>query len=462
MTAQAGGSRIAAVEPSILDAGALRARWSARLWSAFYSLGLTLVVWLGLVPFELARIAIGRARWSDLSEYLGRAKPHDPHRPRIAVHAVSVGEMAATVALLRELVGVRPDWRFIITTGTREGRALAAIARETIPAIDAILWLPWDRLRPIRRWMSRLEIVAMIVLETEIWPNLYLACHTRGVPLLLVNGRLAMSEARRYELARGLFGRVLACASWIGAQSDLVREAFIRAGAPAHRVHVTGSLKTDAAIAEARPIPEPWTGWLASARPLVVAGSTHPPEDDWMLSAIIRLRTRFEGLRVVVAPRHPVRTRRRIETLAEARGLKVARWSRPSGDPAGWDVVLLDEIGWLPAVYRFADVAFVGGSLAPRGGHNPWEAAGHARAIVVGPYTGNFADAVHQLAARNAIVRLGRGDAVDELEAAIGLLLADNGRREDLGLRAQACLEEQRGAARRSAAAVVDCLAEVS
>ena len=428
----------------------------AVLWLV-YDLAIALVVTCVLVPAKLVGIALGRSRWRDLEQRLGRpsAADHLPERC-ILVHAVSAGEMAAASSLVPAVLEQRPDTRFVITAGNRHGRDAAERLFSRTPAVGAIRLLPWDRRRAVRRWLRALAPDAVVVVETEIWPNLFRVCRELDIPLFVVNGRVYPGDVPRYRLVRGFFADVLAAVDWIGALDGAAAEAFRRIGAHPDRIDVVGDLKFDRPL-EGLPIPEPWRSVLGgpSRGPLIAAASTHRPEEAVLLDAIVSLRPRFPRVRLVLAPRHPERCAG-VARLAASRGLAAARWSRPETAAAGWDVLLVDGIGSLAAVFGYADIAFIGGSLAPRGGHNPLEAAACGCPIVMGPSTDHFRGIVDEMAAAGALIVLPPGRAaVPQLTDDLAILLADRRSREEMGRRALAYLAERRGVARRYAGALL-------
>jgi len=417
-----------------------------------YDLGIAVVTWAILVPAGLASVALGRAAPGELGERLGRL--HLPQRrgPRLVVHAVSVGEVSAAGALVAALATERPGWTFLLTTGNRQGRRAAGDLRERSAVIEGVAALPWDRRRAMRRWLGRISPVGVVVVETEIWPNLFRACSDLDIPLAIVNGRLVPRDVARYRLARRFFTAVLAVPRWIGAQSEREREAFVAIGAHRERIGVTGNLKLDA-VSSGPPLPMAWRDRLAGpVRPrLLVAGSTHHPEERLLLRAFTELRRDHPGLRLVLAPRRPRRAAR-VRRLTASSALVSATWSRPEEAPEGWDVLVVDEIGPLRALFALAEIAFVGGSLADRGGHNPLEPAALGKPIVMGPSSGNFREIVDGLRRSGGLCSLSTtADPGEALRCTLARLLDDAEERNALGERAAAFCDLGRGVAVRTA-----------
>jgi len=435
-----------------------RSRW-CRLAFAAYDAGMWAVVTGVLAPAQLLATIVGRSEVRHLRERLGRPPAwRTETRPRLLVHAVSVGEVAAAGALIRALIEERPAISIVVTTGTREGRAAAELLREVHPQVEAVCHLPWDLSRPLRSWLRRLDPEAVIVVETEIWPGLFFAAADLALPLCIVSGRMSRRDASRYRRARRVFRPVLACARWIGAGSGLDRTRFEQAGASVGRVEVMGDLKHDAEPqCELHPI---WSATLAGLQgsPLIVAGSTHHPEDRWLIEALLRVRERWPGARLVLAPRHPGRARA-VRRRAVAAGLGAVCWSDPAAITDSWDVLVLDRIGVLAAIYRWADVAVIGGSLVRRGGHNPLEAAAQGRPIVIGSSHEHFGEVIAGLDAAGGVLVLPSGcDVPKALASALLELLGDPTRLADMGGCALEYAQSKREVARRYALKVLATL----
>lgn len=419
-----------------------------------YSLLMTLIVWTALVPWKLWCVARGRFGLRELRQCLGM-EPVTALQPGagVVIHAVSVGELAATEPLLRQLAAADRPLEVMLTVGNRDGLAVARRIAARHPVVKATSLLPWDRGRAVAAWLGRLRPALFVVVETEIWPNLFFACRRAGLPLCLASARIYPADEGRYALARGFFREVLSCATWIGVQSPAERERFLALGADPERTEVAGNLKLDA-----RPAPEAALdarfGRLEGGGALIVAGSTHAPEEEWLVEALMSLRSAHPRARLLLAPRHVDRCAS-VATVAESAGLRVARWSSLEREGDDWDVLLLDEFGWLPVAYRFAALCVVGGSLVDQGGQNPLEPAAAGRAVVIGPHVRHFQDVVEELAGEEALVRL---RSADELTATLRRLLDDERARAELGRRARAACEARRGVARRYADALLSAV----
>jgi 3-deoxy-D-manno-octulosonic-acid transferase len=410
---------------------------------ALYSVALALAL-LASAPYYLWK-GRGSGRYlRTLGERLGGppALPAAGERS-IWIHAVSVGEVLVARGLVERLKARFPSRRVVVSTTTATGNA---IARSLLSA-DAVFYNPLDLRGPVRRTLAALDPALLVLVETEIWPNLIHEAHRRGIRVAVANGRLSPRSFPRYARARPLLARVLAEVDVFLMQGEAHADRARRIGAPAERVRVTGNLKYDA------PAPGPGEpaavamaallGPAGEARPLWVAGSTMPGEEEAVLRAFGALRAGHPTLRLLIAPRHPARAED-VTALAARSGHQVVRRSALGGAPwrAG-DVLVLDTMGELAHVYPHATVVFVGGSLVPSGGHNVLEPAAAGRAVVVGPHMENFQEIADEFRAERALLQVQRAE---DLAPAIARLLEDAPERERMGARGRALLERNRGA----------------
>lgn len=415
-----------------------------------YQLGVAWVTWLGLVPWQLLEIVRGRASWRDLSERMGWAVER-PGRGagRIVIHAVSAGEMASAEPIIDAMARAEPGVGIILTTCCADGKAVAERVKGRCPAVEGVMWLPWDRVGPIRRWLAALGPTLVVVVETEIWPGLFFACHDLNVPLCIANGRIYPRDVWRYRLALPFFRRVLECVSWIGAQSEAEAGRFEAIGARPERIDVVGNPKyayvRPAVSGDAR------FGGLAHAGPLIVAGSTHDPEERWIVEALRNLWHEFPELRLVLAPRKIERADG-LKGLVAGLGFHAVSWSEWRGTGTGWEVLILDELGWLAEVYGWARVAVIGGTFIDHGGHNPIEAAAQGVPVIMGPSAHHFEEIVGELERAGGLVRVqdGRG-----LEAAMQRLLEEPDRAVSIGAAGRECAVARQGIGGRYAAALL-------
>lgn len=365
---------------------------------------------------------------------------------RILLHGVSAGEVTAASAIVAALGRVAPERRVLLTTGTRDGRAVAERVRASSANVDAVAYLPWDRPGVVRGWLARLAPAAVATIEAELWPGLFLGARALGIPLAVAGGRLRAGEARRYALGRAAFRPVVAAAAWIGARTEADRARFLAIGAEPARVEVVGDLKVDAPVPGAA-LPPGWEAVLTSGDPLLVAGSTHAPEEELLLDALRRLRSAGRDARLVLAPRHVSRGAE-VERLARAAGFETRRLSGPPETSA---VLVVDLFGCLDALWPHAAAAFVGGTLARVGGHSPVGAAEAGVPLLAGPSVEGVRDLVDALRAVGAL-RTVEGEAPGAaLAAELSLLLSDEGERRRRGAAARGALASLRGAAARTA-----------
>ena len=364
----------------------------------------------------------------------------DPARGRtLWLHAVSVGEVNAAVPLVNALRRGRPDLRLLVTTITPTGsERVRALWGDDVDHV----YLPYDLPGAVGRFLAHYRPHAALIMETELWPNLLFGCRDRGIPAYIVNARLSERSLRGYRVLAPLVGRALRTVHTVAAQSlaDAVR--FVRLGALPQQVIETGNLKFDVSVPDTL---DAFAGECRShcgARPVWIAASTHVDEEAAIIGMHRRLRARHRDLLLLWAPRHPERFRV-VAEHARAAGWKVstrsrARWPRP--DDA---VFVVDTLGELLNFYACADVAFVGGSLQPVGGHNLLEPAAAGTPIVTGPHLHNFAEIAQRLAAVGA-VRIGADP--EAVTAELAALLADADARARMAQAGHQLVESGRGA----------------
>ena len=368
----------------------------------------------------------------------------------IWLHAVSVGEVLASAALVRELRARLAGAPLFISASTVAGKAAA---EDKLGALaDGVFYAPIDYCFAVRRVLRTIRPRVVVVLETEIWPNLYRETKRAGCGLIVVNGRISDRAMPRYRNLRWFFGPVLGLADAILVQSALNRSRFLELGAPADKVQLAGNLKYDFDPRSQQP-PTAILAFFERVKPAEVwiAASTMPPaaagdpdEDDAVIAAFREVAESHPGLLLVLAPRKPERFDRAAEALARA-GIAFTRRSEMTG---GSSALLLDSIGELGSLFGLADVVFMGGTLAQRGGHNVLEPAFFGKPVIVGPHMENFAEIASKFAQAGALVPI--GNAV-ELAGAVRGLLEDAPRRERIGAAARTAAESERGATARAA-----------
>ena len=383
-----------------------------------------------------------RSYWRNFGERFGFGPPLAS--APIWVHAVSVGEVQAAAALVLALRHHYPRIPVLVTTFTPTG---AARARALFSGAAEVRFLPFDLPGSVRRFLERARPRLAVIVETELWPNLYRQCRLRRVPLVIASARLSRRSTDRYRRLGALFKETVAGAIVVAAQGEADAERFRALGAPAERTHVTGNLKFDFTlppdIAErGKALREQF----APRRMAWVAGSTHGGvEEEAVLAAHRRIGAVHSGALLVLAPRHPNRFGE-VASWLERQGVAFTRRSQlsaaavMSGEPS---VLLLDTLGELLYFYAAADVAFVGGSLAPIGGHNLLEPAALGLPVLTGPHNSNGEDVARLLLECGAaeIVRDGA-----ELGSRVADLLSNQGMRMEMGARGRAAVDRNRGA----------------
>jgi 3-deoxy-D-manno-octulosonic-acid transferase len=422
------------------------------MWRLFYNIVLLIVSPL-IVAVLLAK---PRSR-PGLLQRLGvfnQDKPNKPDQPVIWIHAVSLGEVVAVTPLVNELHRRHPTYRLVVSTVTETGREaveqrLAGVAEHWYAPLD----FPWA----VSRFIERLQPCLYLFVETELWPNLLWHLRRRGVPTVLVNGRLSSRSFARQQLApvRSFYRTMLQTLTLCLMQSDRDVDRIVALGAEVSRVRRTGNIKFD------QPIPDVAEGettraqlGLQDTEQLFVAGSTHPGEEEILVECYRALVARYPSAVLLLAPRHIERAES-VEAMIRARGLAVQRRSTigQAGElrSTGPRVVVLDSRGELAAIYREAVVAFVGGTLVPVGGHNLLEPAQWAKPVLFGHYTDHCAEIA------DLLIQAGGGRRVlqaDDLTQQVVALFSDGEEREQMGRSARQVVEQNQGALQRTLEAI--------
>ncbi len=359
------------------------------------------------------------------------------------VHAVSVGEVNAAEPLIKALQHRYPKAPLVITTVTPTG---AARVQQLFGDSAFQVYLPYDLPFAVRRFMNRIRPRLALIVETEIWPNLYFACHRRGIPLMIVNARLSARSMRGYKPLRALASSALACVDLIAAQSRTDAARYRLLGADPQKVLVSGNMKFDmpipaGVVAEGAAMRGHW----GARRPVWMAASTHEGEELPLLEAHLKVLQRLPDALLLLAPRHPERFRL-VEHTVRSLGFKVATRSIDGVPSAMHQVFVIDAMGQLLPFFAASDVAFVGGSLVPIGGHNVLEPAALSVPVLVGPHTFNFEEITRSLIEQGGAELV---PAVDRLGPDVLRLLLDRSRRERMGVAAQQVFERERGAVQR-------------
>lgn len=383
------------------------------------------------------RAARGKEDPARLGERFGVPSAPRPAGPLVWLHAASVGETLSVLPLVARLLE-DPALSVLVTSGTV---ASARLAAERLPPRAVHQYAPVDLPGAAARFLDRWRPGLALFVESELWPNLILAARARGVPLALAQARMSERSWRRWRRVPGAARRLLEGFRLVAAQTAADAERYRRLGAPDARA--LGSLKDSAAPPPADPAALRAWRRAAGARPVWVAASTHPgAEEAAVFAAQQAARARLDGLLAVVAPRHPERGAE-LARAAAARGLRAALRSRGAAPDAATGVYVADTLGELGLFYRAAPLAFIGGSIARRGGHNPVEAIRLGCAVLTGPDLANFSAVAADLHAAGALRTV--ADA-GELAAAVGGLLADSAARARLAARQARAIAGRAGA----------------
>ncbi len=380
-------------------------------------------------------------RWPERFGFIPALENTYPTNQQIVwLHAVSVGEVQAAVPIIRALRTDFPHLKVVLTTMTATGseRVRANFGNDV-----EHFYVPYDLPGAVQRFLTRARPRLAIIMETELWPNIFHFCHARGIPLVLANARLSEQSAVKYRPVRRLLAETLAKASVIAAQTEQDAQRLIALGADPNYVHVTGSIKFDIKLTaslreEAAVLRRRW----GVERAVWIAASTHEGEERLVLDAFEAVRQAIPQCLLVIVPRHPERFSK-LAALCHKRGYQTVLRSERTPCNADTDVFIGDSMGELPVFYAAADVAFVGGSLVPTGGHNLLEPAALGLAVIIGPYMFNFEEITRMLCAAGAACQI---QDTAELSAAVIRYLSDANLRFAAGEQGRQLVEQNRGA----------------
>ena len=386
-----------------------------------------------------------RGYWQGLSERFGFGTRLSSDADSIWLHAVSLGEVSAAAPLIRALQVQLPHIALVLTTATPAGRARALALFGA--GVD-IRFLPYDTPGSVARFLACTRPRLAIILETELWPNLFAACRARRIPLLLVNARLSRKSVARYQRLDGLFGglvrELFSGSVFIAAQSSGDAQRFEAIGAAPTQTAVIGNIKFDLHVsAEAQS-----QGKALRAdrgRPVWIAGSTHAGEEEQVLAAQAELLATLPDALLLLVPRHKDRFDS-VAQLLEARGLSYVRRSSGAAPTAQTQVMLVDTLGELSMLYAAADVAFVGGSLVPVGGHNLLEPAALGLPVLTGPSHANSKEVATLLLQQGAAIEVADAKGLSQT---LSRLLGDAQERERIGAVAKDLIAANRGSVER-------------
>lgn len=385
------------------------------------------------------------AYWKRWSERFGNSPALTKPSPVIWIHAVSVGEVEACRPLMKSLQIVYPKHQLLITTMTPTGsERVKLLFSDTV----AHCYLPYDLPFAIKRFLRNNRPVFGVIMETEIWPNLILTCKQQNIPLVLANARMSDRSAKGYARFPKLTKMVLNSLRFIAAQGQHDRDNFHLLGADITDVHAIGNLKYEtnlpaSIVEQASAMRVMWD----NNRPVLVAASTHEGEEEIILHASKQVRSKFPNLLLIIVPRHPERFDR-VTAITQKTGVKTLRRSEQLPSSSDIQVLVVDTMGELPLFYAACDVAFVGGSLVPHGGHNILEPAALGRATLVGPHFFNFNEITRQFLKAEAAVEVINAE---DLAANVIRLLNDAEQRAKMGEAALKLIATSQGASTRLA-----------
>jgi 3-deoxy-D-manno-octulosonic-acid transferase len=412
--------------------------------------------------FKMWRRGNWRAGFSQrFGHYDHKIKQSLTNRHVLWMHAVSVGEINICVQVCRALEQRMPNLKIVISTTTTTGMGEL---QTRLPAHISKIYYPVDRRKCVARALAGIHPEAIVLVESEIWPNFVWRARSLRIPIFLVNARLSDRSFPRYKRFGFLFRDLFGSFSAVGAQNEEDAARLRELGCREDAVRVVGSLKFDAVNLEGRrglDVPELLAGiGVPSDALLLVAGSTHAGEEAMLADQFLRLQARFSNLFLILVPRHFERAREVGKELS-ARGIKYVYRSEITEEETRRSrrvpqCLLVDTTGELMSFYKHASLVFVGKSITAKGGQNPIEPAALGKAVVFGPNMQNFADVVRMFLARDGAVQV--KDA-EELEQMIGELLASDVRRADLGRNAQEIVRENQGAVERTVDMILEQLA---
>ena len=420
----------------------------------FYRLLYSLLIYLALpvVLYITYRRRPGQpgyqSRWAELLGWVPRLTAT---QAPLWIHTVSVGESLAAMPLIRQLKAEHPELPLLVTTTTRTGAEQIAKLGDLVEHRYAPLDYPDALWRFLRRTRPR----ALVIMETELWPNWLAACARRQLPVVVMNARLSERSCQRYQKVRGVFAAMSRHLSLILCQHRDDAARFLRLGVPAERVLVTGSLKFDIQLDQNQIEAGQRLRSQIGPRPVWIAASTHPGEDEQILAAMRQVRLQLPQSLLILVPRHPQRFDS-VAALCQAEDLTLARRSRQETITSDTQVYLGDTMGEMPLLLQACDVAFVGGSLVPIGGHNLLEPASLGKPTLTGPHFFNFADVTRQLCDSKACEVVADADA---LAASLITLLQDEEKRQQMGMRAFDVVAANQGALAKTLAEISRCCA---
>ena len=396
-----------------------------------------------LLPFALLKLAYrgikAPAYWKGWLERLGFF-PHVLKRKVVWVHAVSVGEVQAATPFIKAIKEQLVEYSVVVTTTTPTGRAQLS---KTFGDSVNIGYLPYDLPWAVALFLKRIRPSVAVIMETELWPNLFYQCHQKQIPLMIANARLSPRSIRGYKRIQAFVVQVLADVDCIAAQSEDDAQRFIAIGAVPDRVMVTKNIKFDLLPQQQNEaLVQAFRSALGAGKKVWIAASTHEGEDELVLQAYAQVIKSQPETVLLLVPRHPERFNA-VASLAQRSGFNITRRSESKLGNPNTQVFIGDSMGEMMFFYQVSDVAFVGGSLVPTGGHNILEPASVAVPSIVGPHTFNFKEITEVMLEAGAVDQV---SSAEELLEKVSSLLLDERQAQQMGSYGYAVVEQNRGA----------------
>lgn len=415
---------------------------------SIYNILLTIFLLLS-APYILLRSLLQKRFRNSLPHRLGLFQSPSFERP-IWVHAASVGEVRCSIPLLKKIKREFPHLKILLTTMTSTGNETA---KNHLPEIDQVLFVPIDHPLIVRRAIKKIRPSLLLIAETELWPNLLRSCGSKGIPVVLFNGRISQKSFQRYLFFKSFFKKCLKHVSLFLMQTEEDRARIIEIGGESAKMRTMGNLKFDQTpplFAEEAKSEIAKTIGVHGGRKVLIAGSTHSGEEEILLKVYKELKKADPSLIFILAPRHLERLEE-VERILEKESFPWFRKTsfslaghRPDQEPSG--VILLDTMGELMGIYSLGTVVFVGGSLVPVGGHNPLEPLLFRKCVLFGPYMFNFLEIATRLTEAGGAVQV---TGKDELLSQMKRLLLDEAARKEIGEKGYQFLQRHQGATDR-------------
>lgn len=343
---------------------------------------LSTILFLLALPFYAIVRAVKGKYLPGWREKLGKFEAPDLGNKVIMYHGVSVGEVIALENLIKKTKETFPDYKIVVTTGTKTGQEIAHKKYDNIA--DFITYFPFDITICVELFLKKINPTVVLIAETELWPTFASYCKMKNIPLFVINGRISDSTFKSYRLLKGFFKELFKNYTKILTQSEEDRQKFIEIGAPAQKTQVMKNLKFDVKRIDADIEINKGTNRI------IIAGSTHKGEDEIILDAFAKLKKEFSDIKLLLAPRHLTRVNN-VKVLTGKTGLKYGFRSKNDTFKDN-DIIILDTLGELSRMYQICDFAFIGGSFNKTGGHNPLEAVVFDKPVISGPSIHNFRD----------------------------------------------------------------------